>query len=893
MIYLFADEAIPPLSQVGGKGLSLIKMTRHGLPVPGGFVCSLDFFAPWLESVLRSPQWQATREAFASGASLEEPSRRLMASCLQLHLTDTQRLALDRALDTMPVEGFFAVRSSSPEEDLEGASFAGVYETYLGVDRRTIVDALRKAFASAFDERVFVYKIQHGFDPESPKIAVVVQQQIAAQSAGVGFSLNPLNNDYDEAVINANRGLGESVVSGMVTTDQFVINKVDRTIVERQLGGKERAVYLDDRGGTVEREGVDRGSFCIDDEQALDITEMLVRIESIYEMPVDTEWAIADERLYLLQARPITAYVPLAPAMMTRPGERRVLYFDAGLVDTMTINQPMTPLTIDWMFASLDMWITPFIGKLAYAKDSNPLQSVFFAAGARAYLNLSQLLTVVKMNRSSGSKGGGVSQMDDITAKLLAGIDAERYKATEKASSLRWTSLLSHLPAAAIALIPFSWRMLKAIVFPEQVHRLHEAAVGKTIEDLKQIDIEALSLGELIATLNEKLAPVIGKISAPPMSVYMSYMMKYMGNVEALTRDGTPEDRQLAESLTLGFSGNKAAEIGIQLYNMAQMLTGEDLNDLDALSLRIQQRELPPDFMVAWDKFVDEFGFRGPSELELSNPRYGDHPRLALEQMSYMLDSETSPQAIQQRHVVARQQAFDKLLSRLRPRQRRKLRRIYRILDLFGPARDTPKYLWVLDNGMVRRRALLEGERFCRAGRLDHPEDIFWLTLDEIDAANRDTGLDLRALRDSKLPFYQKLEQVVAFPHMIDSRGRIAQVAKQATDDGSLAGISISRGKATGRVKVLMHPREKTVDRGDVLVTYTTDPGWTPLFVNASAIILEVGGMLQHGGVVAREYGKPCVAGIQGITTLLKDGQRVEVDGTNGVVRILEEGGTH
>ncbi|RMD93569.1 MAG: phosphoenolpyruvate synthase, partial [Calditrichaeota bacterium] len=240
--------------------------------------------------------------------------------------------------------------------------------------------------------------------------------------------------------------------------------------------------------------------------------------------------------------------------------------------------------------------------------------------------------------------------------------------------------------------------------------------------------------------------------------------------------------------------------------------------------------------------------------------------------------------------IEARQRAYEQLVQRLGGLQRRQLKRIYKILDLFGPFRDTPKYLWVVMNGLVRRRALEEGQKFVQSGRLDKPEDIFWLALDEIDRANAEPTFDLRQARDARKPFYRKLNQVITFPHMIDSRGRIIQAKRQKAGDGVFVGQGISRGSAQGRVKVLLHPREKSIEKGDVLVTYTTDPGWTPLFVNAEAIVLEIGGMLQHGGVVAREYGKPCAVGIQGITKALKDGQLVEVDGTSGIVRLLEDG---
>lgn len=884
MIHPFTETPLPTLEQVGGKGLSLMRLTDADLPVPPGFVCSVEFFRPWLISIQSTAEWAGVQTAIQNEDSLALCTEAIKNVCSGLQLTRDQEQQLGLALQSFPEDGLFAVRSSSPEEDLAGASFAGGYTTTLGVTRDTMLDALRDSFASAFDERVFVYKEQHGFAVENPRIAVVVQQQVAADCAGVGFSLNPLNNDYDEAVIDANWGLGESVVSGIVSPDQFVVDKVSKTILAKNLGGKEKTVFLSEEGGIEESYDSRSNEFCLAETQVLAITEMLVQIEHLYEAPIDIEWAFAGGVLYLLQARPITAYVPLPPEMMTEPGERRTLYFDFGLVDVMTINQPMSPLTLDWMFGSLGMWSSPFIGPVEWKADGEPAESFLFGAGGRTYMNFSQLLAIINISRYSG----GASQMDALTSQLMANIDTKRYKAKKKIPGLRWLSILRYIPRVLGSMLRFMGRMLFAIRRPEQFYRHYEQVIEKTVRKLKDSNYDALTLREMIVKLNDELTPIIGKVSAPPMMAYMHYMMKYMGRVDKLISDGSKEDKQLAEALSMGFAGNEAVNMGIQLYRMARMLSPDDLTDLDKLAQRVKQRELSNEFLEAWDAFVDEFGLRGPCELELSNARYGDDPRLALEQMSYMVSGNSDPEEMLRKHMAARQQAYEQLLEKLSGRQRRRLERVYKILELYGPARDTPKYLWVLNNGAVRHRALQEGHMFVEAGRLDAPEDIFWLTLDEIDTANADPSYDLRQARDSKKPYYRKLDKVVAFPHMIDSRGRIGQVEIPKGDPNLLMGQGISRGKAIGRVKVLDKPREKPIEKGDVLVTYTTDPGWTPLFVNAEAIILEIGGMLQHGGVVAREYGKPCVVGIQGITTTLQDGQLVEVDGTAGVIRLLD-----
>ena len=252
LVYSFKTEDKPDLLHVGGKGMSLILMTQKGLPVPPGFVLSVAFFEPWLEYIKKSPEWAEVLKS--SPEELKKNCDEVKALCFDLELDEIQKETLSQAMEALKTKvssTLFAVRSSSPEEDLEGASFAGGYETVLGVKEGDIKDALRRSFASCLDERVFLYKKEHGFSLDSPRIAVIVQEQIASETSGVAFSLNPLNNCYDEAVINANFGLGESVVSGLVSPDTFIVDKVSGKVLETKAGTKERSILHSADGGTM------------------------------------------------------------------------------------------------------------------------------------------------------------------------------------------------------------------------------------------------------------------------------------------------------------------------------------------------------------------------------------------------------------------------------------------------------------------------------------------------------------------------------------------------------------------------------------------------------------------------------------------------------------------
>jgi pyruvate,water dikinase len=322
------------------------------------------------------------------------------------------------------------------------------------------------------------------------------------------------------------------------------------------------------------------------------------------------------------------------------------------------------------------------------------------------------------------------------------------------------------------------------------------------------------------------------------------------------------------------------------------MLERADFEDMDALVARIEERRMPPEFLDAWDAFMTRFGCRGPMEMDVASPRYADDPRLALRQMSYMAvdDARFDPAAAHERQVAERHRAYVALLARAAWWRRPFVRRAHVLIERFAGVRDTPKYHMVMFTHALRRRALVEGRCLVEAGRLDAPEHVFDLTFDDVARAADDPDLDLRARRAERTEFLRLLRrQVTEFPHAIDSRGRILRPAPRPETPGELHGMAVSPGVATGPVKVLRTPHEKPVDKGDVLVAYTTDPGWTPLFVNAAAVVLEVGGTLQHGAVVAREYGKPCVVGIERVVSRLRDGQRVEVDGSAGVVRVRTE----
>ena len=762
----------------------------------------------------------------------------------------------------------FAVRSSSPQEDLAQASFAGGYETRLGVRPTDLDDAVRHCFASSLDERVLVYKKEHGFDVLSPAIAVVVQKQIDSEVAGVGFSLNPLTNDYDEAVINANWGLGESVVAGLVSPDHFIVGKVGRQVVDKKLGAKQVSIWLGPDGGTIERKGHRSAEFTLSNAQLGELTDVMCRIEELYEKPTDIEWAYAGGQLHVLQARPITTYVPLAPEMLTQPGERRRLYADAALSKGMTTNVPFSPMVLDCWEDLLSSFLKDFFGM-----ELTPEKGLVFFAGGRMYMNLSNMMWLASPKKMSK----GSAPNDRLMAEILANVDEKRYRAATRPPWIRFGILWSVLRVLWL-LRGFFWNTLWAILSPERAHRAYQRKV-----DAYEVELtENLDYGLPLVEFRRTYAAPMWR--QPTMPALMASFVA-LGSVNRVVGKNSAEAQTLADKLKIGFTGDVVVEMGIALFRLAKLLDPSDFEDLTRLAERVENRQMSAEFLSAWDAFLATYGWRGPLEMDLASRRYADDPGLALRQMSFMTvdDEGFDPEAAHQRHVEGRRRAYEELMSRSGWLRRVLLRRVHRIIDLFAGTRDTPKHQVVLFNYALRKRTLIEGKRLVREGRLDAAENIFDLTVRDLESANLDASLDLREVREERTRFLKILEaQVTEFPQVIDSRGRILHPPARQERPGELSGMAVSPGVVTGPVKVLRDPYEKPVNKGDVLVAYTTDPGWTPLFVNAAAVVLEVGGILQHGAVVAREYGKPCVVGIDRLMTQLHDGQRVEVDGDGG-----------
>ena len=860
MIHPFSITPPPALGQVGGKARSLIEATAAGFNVPAGFVLDVDFFQPWLEEVRAGSAWQAFLDS--GDDDTRAACDGVKEACASLTLTDAQQAAVNEAMATLNAEHCFAVRSSSPEEDLAGTSFAGGYETTLGVTPDTLEEALRTSFTSVFDERIVAYKRQHGMATDDPRIAVIVQEQVPSEVSGVAFSLNPQNNCYDEAVINANFGLGETVVNGHVTPDTYVVEKVRGEILERGIASKSHAAWLVNGGGTEERDNVEPEAPSLTDEQTLAVAELAADAEEHYGAPMDIEWAIHDSTLYLLQSRPITAYVPLPPGMITEPGAQKRLYLDVvvlsqGFGDSLSV-------------LGADLWGRMLVLMKGEIMVDAGAEGTIVNMDGRQYINLSALLRALGMSMM----GSLIKTYDTPTRKILDSVDFKAEyrpkKLPEALKGARWK-----MAKTGLRLMPI---VVRGFVNLEKSLRDYDRLFEGDLERCRALIGQETPFDEMqeaLLALFQNQLQSIGAIAAP---------MAARPRLARLFGDDA-EARDLLVALEMDLPGNPTAEMGRRMFELASFEELQATEDGDAFEAKIRARSYSADFMTAYDLYMDRFGCRGIKEIDIATPRSYENLPAFFDQLRAIDLGTGAIATAERRRIEAHERLFEIARARGKEKQVRKLANTVRSAAGY---REAPKFFFIHVVDLMRRRALTLAEHLVAAGRMDDRQQVFDLTPFQLGEAERDAGFDVRAAIERNLSTRRHLDRVKNWPRVIDSRGRIPRAPLSETEDG-LVGDAIAPGTVRGRAKVLHAPYEKPLEEGEILVTRASDPGWTPIFVNAAGVVLEVGGPLQHGAVIAREYGLPCVSGLDGITDLVKDGQMIEVDGSNGVVRILDD----
>jgi pyruvate,water dikinase len=849
---------------VGGKGAHLGELSRiAGVRVPAGFCVTTDAFqrimaeAPSIADRLD----RLSRLKPDDREAIRALSAEIRQTIEEIAIPDDLAAAIIHPLVRLGENVAYAVRSSATAEDLPTASFAGQQDTYLNVvGHAAILQHVSRCWASLFTERAVTYRLRNGIDQRKVHMAVVVQQMVFPQVSGILFTADPVTGNRKVASVEASFGLGEALVSGLVNADVYQVR--DDEVVAKTVATKRLAVYATPAGGTHEQ-AIDperQDAPTLTDAQVVRLARLGRRIEAHFGRPQDIEWCLADDDFQIVQSRPITTLFPI-PAAGDRENH---VYISVGHQQMMT--DPMKPL-------GLSFWqmTTP-----------RPMAE----AGGRLFVDVTQALASPAGRASLLAMAG---KSDPLIGDALQTI-------------LDRGDFVPSLPDAAPGAAPASEPPPPIETDPAIVAELIERS-QVSIAALKR-DIRAKSgsalLDFILADIHE-----LKRILFDPRShqVIMAGMEAAWWLNEQL--QAWLGEKNAADTLTQSVPYNVTSEMGLALLDVADVIRPHpevvaflrhvaDEDFLDELPELAGGREAR-DAIRAW---LDTYGMRCVGEIDITRPRWSERPSTLVPLILGNIEN-FGPGESQRRFAQGRQEAWQKeqeLLQRVRalPDGEQKAAETKRMIDrvrTFSGYREYPKYGMVSRYFVYKQALLEEAERLVQTHVLRSQEDIFFLRFEELHDVVRTNLVDAQLIRQRKDT--SRSYQALTPPRVLTSDGEVIAGAYRRDDlpAGALVGLPVSAGTIEGRARVILEMAEADLEPGDILVTAYTDPSWTPLFVAITGLVTEVGGLMTHGAVIAREYGLPAVVGVEHATRLIRDGQRIRVHGTDGYVEILPEPG--
>jgi phosphoenolpyruvate synthase/pyruvate phosphate dikinase len=859
----FQEMEKTQLLLVGGKGLNLGALSKiQGIQVPEGFCVTTVGYQKAIEQNETFPALldQLTMLKVEARDQIGEISRKIRQIIMEVEIPSDVVKAVTHYLSQFGDEHAYAVRSSATAEDLPHASFAGQQDTYLniiGVD--AILQHISKCWASLFTDRAVIYRMQNGFEHSQVYLSVIVQRMVFPQASGILFTADPITSNRKLLSIDASFGLGEALVSGLVSPDCYKVQGEE--IVDKRIGTKKLAIYGLKEGGT-ETQQIDPDQQKIQtltEQQILELARIGIKIEAYFGCPQDIEWCLVDDKFYIVQSRPITTLFPVPEAN----DQENHVYISVGHQQMMT--DPIKPLGLSFFLLT----------------TRAPMRK----AGGRLFVDVTHMLAS-PVSRKMVIDASGKS--DPLIKDALMTI-VEREDFIKSSPDDKKAPSPSRSNTDMLAQIENDPTIVSDLIKSSQT----------SIEELKQ-NIQAKSGSDLFDFILEDIQQ-LKKILFDPQSsrVFMAAM-----DASSWINEKMNEwlgEKNAADTLSQSVPNNITSEMGLALLDVADVVRPypEVIDFLQHVKEGSFLDELVKfdggqETLEAIYAYLNKYGMRCAGEIDMTKTRWSEKP-ITLVPLILGNVKNFEPNAGNRKYEQGRQEALEKeheLLDRLKqlPEGEQKAKETKQMISLirnFIGYREYPKYGMISRYFVYKQALLKEAEQLLQANVIHEKEDIYYLSFEELHEVVRTNKLDYQIIskRKDDYKFFEKLTP----PRVITSDGEIiAGVYKRENlPDKAIVGLPVSSGVIEGRARVILNMEEAELEDGDILVTAFTDPGWTPLFVSIKGLVTEVGGLMTHGAVIAREYGLPAVVGVENATKLIKDGQRIRVHGTEGYIEIL------
>lgn len=860
------------LMMVGGKGANLGELSRiEGIRVPAGFCVTTEAYkriteqTPGLNSLLDQLSQLGVEDREKIGEISGQIRQAIEETAIDGDLAET----ITRYLAKLGEKEAYAIRSSATAEDLPNASFAGQQDTYLNIrGKDAILQHIGKCWASLFTDRAVIYRLQNGFDHRKVYLSVVIQRMVFPQAAGIMFTADPITANRKVLSVDAGLGLGEALVSGLVNADNYKVRA--GRIINKKISTKKLAIYALEEGGTEKREIAPerQNEEALTDGQVLQLERMGRKLEDYFGCPQDIEWCLCADTFFIVQSRPITTLYPIPE----NDGQNRI-YASIGHQQMMT--DAIKPLGISFF---------------QLLSEQVPL----IAAGGRLFFDLTHdLASFIGREIILRTWGKGDPLMRNAILSLM--------KRKTFMKSLPHGKRYIRLGAEGL-----SWAMLfHAIkIYFQNDPAIIQHLICRNEASIKELEqrIANLSGDELFSFIVQDHKE-LKKIMYDPRGFGAIMVGLYASSWINKKMEKWLGEKGAADMLSQSVANNNTSEMGLALLDVADVVRQypavleyfqhasdetffEDLGKLsggDAVSKAIQA-------------YLEKYGMRCSGEIDITRTRWNEQPT-ALIPMIISNIKNFGPNSGSIKFEQGRQEAMQKqqaLLSRLAalPGSRKKIRKTKRMISVlrnFIGYREYPKYTFIQRYWVYKQALLQEAARLAGAGVIQAKEDIYYLSFTEFREAVRTRRLDysIIAKRKEAYAVYEELTP----PRVMTSEGEIlsGEYNTENIPPGALPGLAVSAGVIEGRARVVLKMADASIEEGDILVTTFTDPSWTPLFVSVRGLVTEVGGLMTHGAVIAREYGIPAVVSVENAAKLIEDGQLIRVNGTEGYVEILDK----
>ena len=927
------DTKDDSLENVGGKGRSLAKMANAGFHVPGGFQVTITAYRSFIaDNKLQNKIIELARPAVVDGkASFEQSSIDIQKLFSEFELSAEITAEVRQVYNALSGEPPVAVRSSANAEDLPGLSFAGQQETYLNVKGAdAVIAAVQKCWASLWTAQAISYRHQNGIDQDSVAMAVVVQIMVPSEVSGILFTANPATGERNEIIINASFGLGEAVVSGQVTPDTYIVDKARKTVKETMIGPKEQKIVSAGEQGVRLEEVADgeRDLSSLSDDMLAELIDTVLKVEQLYDgLPQDIEWAFSGGKLHLLQSRPVTnlpvqpidiEWIPTPPAktlcrrqiVENMPDPVCPLFEELYLTEGLELPRKGRSLMIGGgpLFVTMHGYAYQRADwpRLQPKKDEKTRE----VTEAELEAEEQKAGQKVELEKQAADLSKAISDQEQHDMELMVStLSDENQKAFTDFAKAQNIDDLAHQVTMPESKNPTYMFATKTAFNDKQLGEWHEVTMPRLkgiSEKWSKLDLSSASDEELLAGIWE-MGIEEGNYWSSNASHSFGVAKSTDDHLQCFLRETLPEHNFISGQFLSGIE-SKTMQANGDLFEIAKLVwDNEELTYLVIVTpakFLMGELEQHPDASAVVDginRYLKSYGHQGYS-LDFVEPTQVEDPSALFATLKAMVqDKDYDPKNQEIKAAAIREEKFaavSKLLSGLQFWQFR--HRLW-LARKYNYIREEVAFYFGYNWSVLRPMAAELGRRMVEAGTFKEPEDTYFMVTAELKKA-------IAARKSGKA--FQELGQLAAERRELrearkrhhppgtvpDEASNVPGIKFKETqiknDDASdtMRGFAVSSGRITAPASVITGAAEfDKMEPGSILVSPLTTPAWTQLFAHAVGLVTDMGSILAHGSIVAREYGIPAVLGVGTGTKRIKHGQMITIDGDAGTVVIHEE----